>query len=70
VSKLSPEEERIAELQTKVRELEEQLTRERAKRDSSAGGENAQLPDLRVGRMQPRDLDEEHKKLLTGAAVR
>lgn len=61
MSELDPEHELIAELQTKVRSLEEQLTRERAKRDSSAGGDNAQLSELCVGRMQPRDLDEEHK---------
>jgi len=64
MSELDPEHELVAELQTKVRGLEEQLTRERAKRDSSAGGNNAQLSDLRVGQMQPRDLDEERKKLL------
>jgi len=64
MSELDPEPELIAELQTKVRGLEEQLTRERAKRDSSAGGDDAKLPELWVGRMQPRDLDEERKKLL------
>jgi hypothetical protein len=64
MSELNPEGELIAKLRTKVRGLEEQLTRERAKRDSSAGGENAQLSDLRTGRAQPLDLDEEHKKLL------
>lgn len=64
MSELNPEDELIAKLLRKVRGLEEQLTRERAKRDSSAGGENAHLPALRAGRTQPRDLDEEHKKLL------
>jgi hypothetical protein len=64
MSELNPEGELIAKLRTKVRGLEKQLTRERAKRDSSAGGENVQLLDLRAGRAQPRDLDEDHKKLL------
>jgi hypothetical protein len=64
VSELNPEAELIAKLRTKVRGLEEQLTRERVKRDTSAAGASAQLPDLTAGGMQPRDLDEEHKKLL------
>jgi hypothetical protein len=64
MSELNPEDELIAKLRTKVRGLEEQLTRERAKRNSSAAGENAQLSDLSAGRGHPQDLDEEHKKLL------
>lgn len=44
MSELDPEPELIAELQTKVRGLEEQLTRERAKRDSSAGGRRRKAP--------------------------
>ena len=64
MSELNPEDELIAKLRTKVRGLEEQLARERAERDSSAGGKNAQLSDLSAGRMHPQDVDEEHKKLL------